>query len=361
VALTDADRAHLERCLELAERGRRTAAPNPLVGATVVRDGQVLGEGWHRRTGEPHAEIEALLAAGDAREATVYVSLEPCCHQGRTPPCTDALLAAGVGRVVIGALDPFPEVNGRGVRRLRDGGVAVEVADGELERRARRQNAGFRTLVTHGRPYVVVKAAASLDGRTATAAGESQWISSPASRRRVHDARADAGAVAVGIGTVLADDPLLTARDATPPPERQPLRVVFDRRARLPLDSRLARSVAAGPVLVVAAPDAPADRLRAAGIDVAVADGIAAALAELGRRGIATVLVEGGASLAGAFLRDGLVDRIDLYLAPILLGGGPGIAAGWAAPALADAPRALHVEASRSGDDILLEAELREP
>jgi diaminohydroxyphosphoribosylaminopyrimidine deaminase/5-amino-6-(5-phosphoribosylamino)uracil reductase len=357
------DARHLERCLELAARARRTAAPNPLVGAVVVRDGRVLGEGFHLRPGAPHAEVEALQAAGDAHGATVYVSLEPCCHHGRTPPCTDALLAAGVARVVIGALDPDPRVDGGGVRRLRDAGVAVDMAGGELERRARRLNAAFLTLARLGRPHVTLKAAVSLDGRTATAAGESQWISSPHSRAAVHELRAAAGAVAVGVGTAVADDPLLTVRDVSPPPERQPLRVVFDRGARLPTSSRLVVSAAEAPLLVVAAQGAPAERveaLRRAGADVVAAATAADALAELGRRRITSLLVEGGAGLAAGLLREGLVDRVALFVAPLLLGDGPGLIDGWAAETLAAAPRAVRLEAVPCGPDILVEADLRD-
>src|SRR6516165_9123233 len=226
------DLLHLERCLELAERGARTAAPNPMVGCVIVLDGEVIAEGWHERPGSPHAERMALDAAVDATGATVYVSLEPCAHHGRTPPCADALVDARVARVVVAAGDPDPRTNGAGIARLQDAGIEAEIATGEIERLARLQNAAFRTLVVLGRPHVTYKAAASLDGRTATAGGESRWISSPESRRLVHEWRARSMAVAVGSGTALADDPSLTARDCDPPAERQPLRVVFDRRGR---------------------------------------------------------------------------------------------------------------------------------
>ena len=239
--MTGDDARFLERTLELAERGRFTASPNPVVGCVIVRDGEVLGEGWHVRPGERHAETNALLACtAGAQDATAYVSLEPCSHHGRQPPCADALIEAGIARVVSAAGDPSAKVGGKGFERLRAARVEVEVATGDLERRARRQNAAFRMHTVHGRPFVLLKLAASLDGRTATSAGESRWISSPESRQLVHVWRASVDAVAVGSGTALADDPGLDARDLEPPAERQPLRVVFDRRGRLGEDLKLA-------------------------------------------------------------------------------------------------------------------------
>jgi diaminohydroxyphosphoribosylaminopyrimidine deaminase/5-amino-6-(5-phosphoribosylamino)uracil reductase len=304
-----ADRGHLERTFELAERGRRTVGTNPVAGAVIVRQRRVVGEGWHGRAGGPHAEVAALAASTeDVRGATMYVSLEPCSHHGRTPPCADALIEAGIGRVVAAMTDPTPKVQGAGFARLRDAGVEVEVATGELEQRARRMVAEWLTLELRGRPHVTYKAAVSADGRTAAVPGRQIWISSPASRRLVHEMRAAAGAVGVGIGTVLADDPLLTARDCDPPVERQPLRVVFDRHGRLPADSRLARS---------AGPDQPVE---------VVSGDLAAALSDLGRRGIAAFLLEGGATIATAFLDAGLLDRLAVFHASLRLGGdGPGL------------------------------------
>ncbi len=354
------DLGYLQRCLDLAERGARTAAPNPMVGCVIVRDGAVIGEGWHERPGLPHAEAMALAAAGDIHGATVYVSLEPCAHQGRTPPCADALVAGGPSRVVIGSRDPDPRTDGRGIERLRAAGIQVELADGEIARRARLQNAGFRALVLLGRPHVTYKAAVSLDGRTATASGESRWISSPESRARVHEWRARASAVAVGAGTALADDPMLTARDCTPPAERQPLRVVFDRRARLPLGSALVQSARELPLAVVVAPGTDAGELASAGADVIEAELPAEALAELGRRQLSTLLVEGGAGLAGALLEQGLIDRLALFVAPMLLGGGRGVFAGWSAAGLDDAVAAASLRSEPVGADTLLVAELRE-
>jgi diaminohydroxyphosphoribosylaminopyrimidine deaminase / 5-amino-6-(5-phosphoribosylamino)uracil reductase len=359
---TGADVARLERCLELARLGRRTTSPNPVVGALVERDGVVVGEGWHRRPGERHAEVVALDAAGEqARGATLYVSLEPCCHHGRTPPCTDRILAAGVRRVVVAALDPYPEVDGRGVAVLRAAGVEVELAAGEIERRARQQNAFFRTLVRLGRPHVTLKSALSLDGRSSAASGESQWISSPQSRRLAHAMRADRDAVAVGIGTALRDDPRLTARDVEPAPERQPLRVVFDREARLPATSRLVESAAEAPVVVVCRDGAPGRaRLERAGVETLPAPSLGEALAELGRREVSSLLLEGGPTFAAGFLEAGAVDRVAVFVAPLLLGGPNGLLGGWEAAGLAAAPRGAALAASPVGPDVLIECELRE-
>jgi diaminohydroxyphosphoribosylaminopyrimidine deaminase/5-amino-6-(5-phosphoribosylamino)uracil reductase len=352
--LTDADRRHLERCLELAERGARTAAPNPMVGSVVVRDGAVVGEGWHVRPGEPHAERHALAEAGDrAIGATVYVSLEPCSHHGRTPPCTEALIAAGVARVVVAAADPDPRVDGSGLARLSAAGIAVDLASGEIEQRARRQNAGFRTLIQLGRPHVTYKVAVSRDGHTAPASGERTWISSPSSRALVHELRARSGAVAVGIGTVLGDDPDLTARDIRPPVERQPVRVVFDRRGRLPADSRLATSAsAATPVLDLVG--AEATGTPPARVERVVEGSLESALAGLGQRGIAWLLVEGGATIATALLDEQLIDRMLVFTAPVELGGGPGM---FTRPV--ELPQPL--ESRPVGPDILTVVEFREP
>jgi diaminohydroxyphosphoribosylaminopyrimidine deaminase/5-amino-6-(5-phosphoribosylamino)uracil reductase len=353
------DAGYLERCFDLAELGARTAAPNPMVGCVLVRDDAVIAEGWHERPGSPHAEVAALAAAGDASGATAYVSLEPCAHHGRTPPCSDALIAAGVARVVIAAIDPDPRTNGQGIERLRAGGVAVELATGDLERRARRQNAGFRTLVRLGRPHVTYKAAVSFDGRVAAPGGEPRWISSPQSRALVHEWRARSGAVAVGIGTALADDPTLTARDCVPLAERQPLRVVFDREARLPVGSALVRSAGEGPVAVVCRPGAPGiAALAAAGVEAIEARDAAQAMAELGSRGVATVLLEGGPTLAAALRADDLVDRLALFVAPLVLGAGPNAFEGWPAMRLGEGQ--LELSSSPVGPDTLLVADVHE-
>src|SRR6476659_1639046 len=275
--LTGTDRAHLRRALELAEGGRGQVSPNPLVGAVVVGDGEVLGEGFHAELGGLHAERAALAdcdrRGNDPGGATMYVSLEPCAHRGRQPPCVDALLEAGLARVLFAAAAPTEKAAGRGPGILRDGGVEVALAAGEEATAARLLNQPFRKHARTGLPLVTLKLAISLDGRTATAPGDSPWISGPESRALVHRWRAESDAVAVGIGTVLADDPLLTARDVDA--ARQPARVVFDRRARLPLDSLLLQTLDQAAVIVVTGPEADASRLEEAGAEIVVADDIA--------------------------------------------------------------------------------------
>jgi diaminohydroxyphosphoribosylaminopyrimidine deaminase / 5-amino-6-(5-phosphoribosylamino)uracil reductase len=340
--LTGTDRRHLSRALELAERGRGRVSPNPLVGAVVVRDGDVVGEGWHAELGGPHAERAALAdcerRGEDPAGATMYVTLEPCAHTGRQPPCVEAILEAGISRVVIASDDPSEKAAGRGPGILRDGGVEVEMASGEEATAARLLNQPFRKHARTGLPLVTMKLAMSLDGRTTTAPGDSPWISGERSRELVHRWRAESDAIAVGIGTVLADDPLLTARPIpsgapyapigskrrTGTDVRQPIRVVFDRQARLPLDSQLLRSLGQSPVLVVVSPDADSDKtmaLRDAGAEIVVADGIPAALSELGRREIVSLFLEGGRTLAAAFADAGEIDEARVFVAPVLLGG----------------------------------------
>jgi diaminohydroxyphosphoribosylaminopyrimidine deaminase/5-amino-6-(5-phosphoribosylamino)uracil reductase len=306
----------LERALELAERGRGTTRPNPVVGAVVVRNGDVVGEGWHEQQGGPHAEVVALAAAGDrARGATLYVSMEPCAHQGTTPPCTEAILAAGVGKVVAGVRDPNPEARG-GLEVLRAAGVEVEVADSFA---ARAQNEAWRTWVSAGRPFVILKLALTLDGRVAVPG--SRWISGEESRRRVHELRAQVDAVAVGMGTVRADDPQLTARDVDA--ERQPRRIAFGN----------------GPSEL---------EVRSGPLD--------AELRALAGEGVQSLLLEGGPTIAGSFLREGLVDKLMLFLAPRIAGTGTLFA-----PAL-QAPVELHrPTAEQLGEDVLVTAYVHEP
>jgi diaminohydroxyphosphoribosylaminopyrimidine deaminase/5-amino-6-(5-phosphoribosylamino)uracil reductase len=324
-AVAETDDTWMARALELAERGRGRVEPNPLVGAVVVRDGRAVGEGWHQRYGEPHAEAHALAAAGEAaRGATLYVTLEPCCHHGKTPPCTDAILRAGIGRVVAALADPFPAVAGKGAEQLRAAGVEVEFGPGAAA--ARRQNAPYLKLLASGRPYVHAKWAMTLDGKIATRTGDSKWVSNEASRRRVHELRGRMDAVLVGVGTALADDPRLTAR---PPGPRTAARVVLDSHGRLPTTSQLVRTAREVPTVVATAtaPPAPAAQLHAAGCEVLTvpaADGrpdVGALLTELGRRRMTNVLVEGGAAVLGSFLDAGAIDEVHVFIAPRLAGG----------------------------------------
>lgn len=362
----------MRRALDLAERGRGSVSPNPLVGAVIVRDGSVLGEGWHGHLGGPHAEDAALRDAAargyDVRAATIYVTLEPCAHHGHRPPCTEALLGAGIGRVVIGSDDPTEKASGRGPGILRDEGVRVEHAGGAEAAAARLLNQPFRKHARTGFPHVVLKSAVTLDGRTATAGGQSKWISGDASRELVHRWRASCDAVAVGIGTVLADDPLLTARGVGV--ERQPARVVFDSQARLPHESRVVRTATEAPLIVIAGADAPPNRidgLTNAGVEVIVCAGdpgarIVAGLRELGARTLTSLLLEGGPTLAGAFADAGELDELRLFVAPLLFGGagaGP-LLAGAGAGRIEEAPRALAMDWERSGEDLLVRARIRE-
>src|SRR3954449_1827530 len=318
-SLTLTDSAHLQRALQLAEGGRGRVSPNPLVGAVLVRGGQIVGEGFHAELGDLHAERAALAdcrsRGEDPAGATMYVTLEPCAHRGRQPPCVEAILEAGVGRVVIASEDPSEKASGRGPGILRDGGVEVEFASGAEATAAPRLNQPFRKHARTGLPLVVLKMAMSLDGQTTTAPGDNPWISGPESRDLVHRWRAESDAIAVGIGTALADNPLLTARiDGA----RQPLRVVFDSRARLPHDSQLLQTLDQAPVLVVAAADVPSDRISAfksAGAEVLLASGIEAALRELGARNITSLFLEGGKTLASAFIAADLIDESRTFVA----------------------------------------------
>jgi diaminohydroxyphosphoribosylaminopyrimidine deaminase/5-amino-6-(5-phosphoribosylamino)uracil reductase len=313
-----------ERALELAERGRGTTHPNPVVGAVVVAGEEVVGEGWHERAGSPHAEVVALEAASErTRGATLYVTLEPCAHYGRTPPCVDAIVAAGIARVVVGAPDPNPKTDGQGFARLRQSGVDVELLDGEPARRARRQNEAWRTWIAAGRPFVTYKAAATLDGRVMVP--ESRWVTGEESRRRVHELRAASHAVAVGMGTVRADAPRLDARDVDA--GRQPRRLAFGT-GPLPEGSEL--ELVSGPL------DETLKRLAAEGVQ--------------------SLLLEGGPTLASSFLREGLVDKLLLFVAPTLAGSGPR----WAGELGAALPLA-GLDAERVGDDLLLTGYIREP
>jgi diaminohydroxyphosphoribosylaminopyrimidine deaminase/5-amino-6-(5-phosphoribosylamino)uracil reductase len=344
VVFSEEDERFMALALEDGARGN--PSPNPHVGAILVKDGQVVGRGHHERAGEHHAEIVALRQSGKrAAGATLYVTLEPCNHVGRTPPCTDALVAANVARVVVGCFDPNPHVTGGGVARLRSAGVRVDVGCREAE--ARRMIAPWAKFVTTGIPYVALKLALSLDGRIASRTGASKWVTGPEARARVHSLRAQQDAVIVGIGTVLADDPRLTVRDA---PGHSPLRVVFDTRLRVPLASRLVQTAREVPTWVLCTTDAPSsneDQLVERGVEVLRAPPSAegrieptAGLRLLGSRGIVSAMIEGGAELAGSLLAGGVIDELHAFIAPILLGprGRPG-AVDWAGPATpAEAP-----------------------
>src|SRR5215207_6521977 len=367
---TDTDALFLARAIELAEGGRGAVSPNPLVGAVVVRDGEILGEGFHAAYGQAHAEHNALAAcAGDPRGATLYVSLEPCCHHGRTPPCTDAIIEAGIRRVVVGSDDPTEKASGRGLGILRDEGVEVVVAEGEPAVRARLLNQAFRKHSRTGRPHVLFKSAMTLDGKVATRTGDSKWISGEASRLRSHHWRAERDAVVVGIGTALADDPQLNARIEGV--ARQPRRVVFDSEGRLPLDSQLIRGTPELPLTVVvgrAASRRHTDALEGAGADVVVATGeneparVRSALDQLGAAGISSILLEGGPRLAGAFLDAGEVDEIRLFIAPVVVGGSSARdpLEGEGVERIAEATRALALEVEQIGGDVLVSARMRE-
>jgi diaminohydroxyphosphoribosylaminopyrimidine deaminase / 5-amino-6-(5-phosphoribosylamino)uracil reductase len=372
---TDTDREYLARAIELARNGVGAVKPNPVVGAVVARDGEVLGEGWHEEFGGVHAEINAIEACGvaDLSDATLYVSLEPCCHEGKTPPCTDAILQAGIKRVVVASDDPTEKASGRGLGILRDEGVEVLLADSELAARARLLNQAFRKHARIGRPWVLFKSAMTLDGKVATRTGDSQWISGEDSRELAHRWRASVDAVVVGIGTALADDPRLTARpeglaSELPP---QPRRVVFDSLARLPPTSQLVAAAAEIPLTIVvsrAAARADTDALEAAGVQVLVATGeneparVRSALEQLGALGVTAMLLEGGPHLAGAFLDAGEIDEIRLFLAPLLLGGSAARdpLEGKGVEQISEALRALTFDCERVGEDLLVSARLRE-
>lgn len=315
------DARWMARALVLARLGWGQVSPNPMVGCVIVRDGKIIGEGAHRRFGEAHAEIEALVAAGErARGATMFVTLEPCTHIGKTPPCADAIISARVARVVIAVRDPNPQAGG-GVERLRAAGTQVDV--GLLAEEASELNAPFFHAFRSDRPWITLKLAISLDGAIADASRKPAWLTGPEARRRVHHLRAGADAIGAGMGTVLADDPLLTVRDADPP-RVPPTRVIFSRTGRLPLTSRLAQRTYEAPVLVFATmPDPSYDHaLRGLGVEVVQTTSLMDAMQALCARGIRSLLVEGGGSLAGSLLDESLADRLVLFQAPIVLGEG---------------------------------------
>jgi diaminohydroxyphosphoribosylaminopyrimidine deaminase/5-amino-6-(5-phosphoribosylamino)uracil reductase len=357
----DLDLWHMTRALELARRGEGLVEPNPMVGCVVAQAGEVVGEGWHRRFGGAHAEVEALRVAGTrAKGATLYVTLEPCRHFGKTPPCTQAILAAGVRRVVCAMRDPFPAVSGRGIAELQAAGVLVEV--GSLEADAVRLNAPYIKLLSSGRPWIIAKWAMTLDGRMATRSGDSRWISGEQSRAIVHQLRGRVDAIVVGSGTARIDDPLLTAR---PPGPRTAARIVIDSRCTLADASRLIGTAGEAPVIVAAGPEsAVKDRQRLSDLGIEVLNCAAAThterltqlLDELGRRRMTNVLVEGGARLLGLLFDLRAIDELHVFIAPKLLGGAgaPAPLAGAGIDRIAEAVALADAEWQRTGDDMYL-------
>ena len=352
--ISPSDNDWMRRSLRLAQRGLGAVEPNPMVGAVLVRDGRLIGEGWHERFGGPHAEIQALRSVQEnPAGSTLYVILEPCCHFGKTPPCTDALIRAGIRTVYIGARDPFPKVDGGGINQLRAAGIEVweDVAVDE----ASSLLAPYLKRVKTGYPWVIAKSASTLDGKIATSTGQSRWITGEKARCHVHEWRGRVDAVAVGIGTALADDPMLTARPSGP---RVANRVVFDRTGKLPLTSTMVLTAREVPVVVVTSAESQEDwrnQLTGLGVEVWVLghNNITEFLNEAGRRGWTRVLVEGGGSLLGAFLDKDAVDELHLYQAPILVGGAHSRSAfgGEGRPQITNAWRGKIVEELLLGDD----------
>ncbi len=359
-----ADASYMRRALALAREGWGHTAPNPMVGAVVVVDDTIVGEGHHARYGDVHAEVNALRAAGDrARGATLYVTLEPCAHVGKTPPCTDAVIAAGIARVVAAVRDPSPIARG-GIERMQSAGIQVDVG---VERAAALElNAPFFHAHCSDRPWVTLKLALSADGLVADPAGKLRWITNAESRAEVHRLRANGDAIAVGVGTVLADDPLLTVRDA-PPPRVPPRRVVFDSALRTPPDSRVVRTARSVETILIArtgvAPASPRTEpaLRAAGVTIARCASVRDSLVWLRSRGVRALFVEGGPKLAGSFLRESLADRLVIFRSPLVIGGNE--PRGFAfAPSTFEAGLADRrvLEHRRFGDDVMTTYELRE-
>jgi diaminohydroxyphosphoribosylaminopyrimidine deaminase/5-amino-6-(5-phosphoribosylamino)uracil reductase len=350
----------MRRALVLARKGVGKTGPNPAVGCVIVKNGVIVGEGWHRKAGTPHAEIHALALAGEsARGADVYVTLEPCSHFGKTPPCADALMEAGVGRVFAGMVDPNPRVSGTGLERLRAAGIPA--VSGILEESCRGVNEPFIKHVTTGLPFVLLKSALTMDGRIATACGNARWITNEISRRFVHRLRSQADAIMVGVGTVIADDPELTCRIQG---GRDPVRVVIDSMLRIPPAARLLRLDSRAKTVVATISDQKEkiDAIRELGAEVLICrekDGrvdLQDMLARLGLMNIQSLLLEGGSTLAGEALRQGLIDKVMLFYAPKLVGGdGPGLFAGMGIERMEDAYRLKRLRIRRFGEDIMIE------
>lgn len=355
----------MSRALKLAEKGRGKTSPNPLVGAVIVRSGGIVGEGYHQMAGTPHAEIHALRDAGEqAKGATMYVTLEPCCHHGRTPPCTEAIIEKGIKEVVVGAVDPNPLVAGKGVKTLDDAGVRV--ITGVLAKEAHLQNEAFFKYIRSGRPFITLKAAISLDGKIATKTGDSKWITGEEARRLVHQMRATNDAIMVGIGTVLADDPLLTVR--LQGQHRQPLRVIIDSSLRISIDSQLAKTASQVATIIAAVEGRYSKEkraeLEAMGVEVwdlpAVQKRVdlVALMQKLGKREITSLLLEGGPTVNTSALEAGLIDKFVFFQAPLIIGGqaSPGVFGGEGCERLSDCLRLNRTSAQKVGDDLMITA-----
>ncbi len=352
----------MSRALELAVRGMGHTRPNPMVGAVLVKDGRVIGEGWHKEYGGPHAEVNCFESCTeDPTGATLYVSLEPCSHYGKTPPCADLVVSKGVERVVCAMVDPNPLVAGKGIRKLKEAGIFVTV--GILEDEAKKLNEAFIKYVTEHKPFVLYKAAMSLDGKTACHTGDSQWISCEDSREEVHVLRGCYGGIMVGAGTIKADDPLLTARTEG---MIDPVRIVVDGKLSVPLTAKIFHEPGRNIILTTSAADEEKKRaLEAMGVDMIIADSdeegkvdLPAAMTGLALRGIDSILLEGGATLAAEALDAGIVDKVRLYLAPMIIGGkdAPGLIGGTGAAKISEAIRLRNIETSKSGQDLIIEA-----
>ena len=362
-----ADRKFMERALALASKARGHTSPNPMVGAVIVRDGEIVGEGYHQRAGDAHAEIHALNQSQDLAEgATMYVTLEPCCHWGRTPPCTESLIRAKLANVCVSMKDPNPQVAGKGIRQLEKAGIRVQVGICEVE--SRQLNEVFIRYITTQCPFVILKSAISLDGKIATASGESQWITSEASRSKGHEVRAQVDAILVGVGTVLQDNPSLTTRlpDRT---NADPIRVIVDSRGRTPLGAKVFNPDSNAGTLIAVTENAPLEKievLNAAGADVLIIEEeegrvcLRALMRELGRKEITSVLIEGGGEVNAAALQAGIVDKLMFFVAPKLIGGhdAPGPIGGTGIARLAEAFELRNVKISQIGSDFLIEGYL---
>lgn len=360
------DKTYMRRALELAQRGAGWVNPNPQVGCVIVKDDRVIGEGWHTAYGRLHAEREALAACSeDPKGATAYVTLEPCCHHGKTPPCTEGLIEAGIARVVMGAPDPNPLVAGKGVEALRQAGI--EVTEGVLVDECLAINEAWFHYIQTKRPHVTAKFACTLDGKIGLRPGETCWLTGEEARERTHEDRHKAAAIVVGIGTVIADDPMLTCRLGDP--VKQPVRVVVDSQLRIPLDSQLVRTANASPVVVATTQSAPIAKmysLRDAGVDVLILPSdnglvdLVELLDELGRRGVDSLILEGGPTLHAAFFRAGLINSVQAYLAPCVFGGQqtPGAIGSLGLDLAKQAPQLQFTKVTALGRDVLLEGEV---